>query len=127
MKNEDRLGELSVFTCPECHGPLWEIEDGDMLRYRCHTGHAFTPDAMMEAQSVEADEILWSLLRAHQQRAEFTRRMAEREMKRDRSALARQLRERAKEYESDAEVIERILESRRGTVAANDAIDEKNA
>ncbi|TIS49773.1 MAG: chemotaxis protein CheB, partial [Mesorhizobium sp.] len=47
MKNEDRLGELSVFTCPECHGPLWEIEDGDMLRYRCHTGHAFTADAVM--------------------------------------------------------------------------------
>ncbi|TIQ23940.1 MAG: chemotaxis protein CheB, partial [Mesorhizobium sp.] len=23
MQDEDRLGELSVFTCPECHGPLW--------------------------------------------------------------------------------------------------------
>lgn len=39
MSNEDRLGDLSVFVCPECHGPLWEIEDGDMLRFRCHTGH----------------------------------------------------------------------------------------
>ncbi|TJV07913.1 MAG: chemotaxis protein CheB, partial [Mesorhizobium sp.] len=37
MSNEDRLGDLSVFVCPECHGPLWEIEDGDMLRFRCHT------------------------------------------------------------------------------------------
>jgi two-component system chemotaxis response regulator CheB len=119
MKNEDRLGELSVFTCPECHGPLWEIEDGEMLRYRCHTGHAFTPDAMMEAQSAEADEILWSLLRAHQQRAEFTQRMAEREKTRDRAHLATQLSERAKEYEEDAAVIERILESRQGAVAEN--------
>ncbi|MGI6854428.1 chemotaxis protein CheB [Mesorhizobium sp. 1B3] len=127
MKDEDRLGQLSVFTCPECHGPLWEIEDGDMLRYRCHTGHAFTSEAMMEAQSAEADEILWSLLRAHQQRAEFTRRMAERETKRDRSELAKQLRERAKEYAADAEVIERILESRRTTAASNDAIEEQGA
>ena len=127
MKNEARLGELSVFTCPECHGPLWEIEDGDMLRYRCHTGHAFTPDAMMEAQSAEADEILWSLLRAHQQRAEFTRRMAERETKRDRSELARHLRERAKEYEADAEVIERILESRRIAVAGNEAVEGRGS
>ena len=99
MKNEDRLGEPSVFVCPECHGPLWEIEDGDMLRYRCHTGHAFTSEAMLEAQSAEADQILWSLLRAHQQRADFE--------------LASKLRERSKEYEADAEVIERILESRR--------------
>ncbi len=125
MKEEDRPGELSVFTCPECHGPLWEIEDGDMVRYRCHTGHAFTSDAMMEAQSTEAEEILWSLLRAHQQRAEFTRRMAEREIKRDRSELATQLRLRAKEYEADAKVIERILESRRTSTARNGGFEEK--
>lgn len=124
MKEEDRLGELSVFTCPECHGPLWEIEDGDMLRYRCHTGHAFTSEAMMEAQSAEADEILWSLLRAHQQRAEFTRRMADREKAKDRVELATRLRDRAKEYQADAEVIERILESRRVAVAGNDEIIE---
>lgn len=125
MKKEDRLGELSVFICPECHGPLWEIEDGDMVRYRCHTGHAFTSEAMLEAQSVEADEMLWSLLRAHQQRAEFTRRMAERESTKDRTGLATQLRDRAREYQADAEVIERILESRRLTVAGNGATAEQ--
>ncbi|MDG4882903.1 chemotaxis protein CheB [Mesorhizobium sp. WSM4884] len=113
MKDEDRLGKLSVFTCPECHGPLWEIEDGDMLRYRCHTGHAFTADAVMEAQSIEADEILWSLLRSHQQRAQFARRMAERERAQNRSGLANEFGQRAKEYEADAALIERILESRR--------------
>lgn len=118
MKDEDRLGELSVFTCPECHGPLREIEDGDMLRYRCHTGHAFTADAMMEAQAVEADGILWSLLRSHQQRAEFTWRMAERE-------VAAQLGKRAREYEADARVIERILESRRVQVTDDGAVTEE--
>lgn len=121
MKNEDRLGELSGFTCPECHGPLWEIEDGDMLRYRCHTGHAFTADAILEAQSAEADAILWSLLRSHQQRAEFARRMAEREAMKDRSQLAAQMRERAKEYDADAKLIERILESKLLAVAGDDA------
>ena len=84
-----------------------------MLRYRCHPGHVFASDAMMEAQSAEADEILWSLLRAHQQQAEFARRMAERERKTGRSELATRMRERAKEYEADAEIIERIFESRR--------------
>jgi two-component system chemotaxis response regulator CheB len=119
MKNEDRLGELSVFTCPECHGPLWEIEDGDMLRYRCHTGHAFTADAVMEAQAVEADDILWSLLRSHQQRAAFAKRMAERIQAKQRSELAAEIGRRAKEYEADAAVIERILESRRVQVTGN--------
>ncbi|RUV15861.1 chemotaxis protein CheB, partial [Mesorhizobium sp. M5C.F.Ca.IN.020.32.2.1] len=93
---------------------------------RCHTGHAFTSEAMMEAQSAEADEILWSLLRAHQQRAEFTRRMAEREKTKNRPELATQLRDRAREYQADAEVIERILESRRVTVAGNGATAEES-
>jgi two-component system chemotaxis response regulator CheB len=63
--------------------------------------------------------MLWSLLRAHQQRAEFTRRMAEREKARDKPDLARQLGERAQDYQTDAEVIERILESRRVAAAGN--------
>ena len=119
MKDADRLGQLSVFTCPECHGPLWEIEDGDMLRYRCHTGHAFTADAVMEAQAIEADEILWGLLRAHQQRAQFARRMAQREKAQNRATLASEFGKRARDYEADASVIERILESRRAQVTGN--------
>ncbi len=125
MKDEDRLGQLSVFTCPECQGPLWEIEDGEMLRYRCHTGHAFTADAMMEAQAEEVDQKLWSLLRAHQQRSAFVHRMAEQEKGMNRSKLAARLRERAAEHQADADVIERILESRRVAVADNGAIDEE--
>lgn len=125
MKDEEQLGELSMFTCPECHGPLWEIEDGDMLRYRCHTGHAFTADAVMEAQAIEADDILWSLLRSHQQRAEFARRMAERQKLQDRTALAIEFSKRAKEYEADAALIERIRAGRRGQAAEDGAVGEE--
>ena len=114
MKTEDRLGDLSVFVCPECHGPLWEIADGSMLRYRCHTGHAFTDDVMMEAQSSEAEQILWSLLRAHQQRAELARRMAKREKSHKRHELAAQLSKRANEYEADAELVKHIIHRRQG-------------
>jgi two-component system, chemotaxis family, protein-glutamate methylesterase/glutaminase len=27
MEDMERLGRLSPFTCPECHGPLWEMHD----------------------------------------------------------------------------------------------------
>lgn len=74
---------------------------------------------MLEAQSSETDQILWSLLRAHQQRAAFTRRMADRISELARGDMAAKLQERSREYEADAEVIERILESRRGTGAEN--------
>jgi len=79
----------------------------------------------MEAQAAEQDEMLWSLLRAHQQRAEFTRRMAEREKTRDRSGLAAQLHARSKEYEADAEVIQSILERRRVATTDNGTSKEE--
>jgi len=113
MSDEDELGILSPFTCPECQGPLWQIDDAVMLRYRCHVGHAYTADAMLEAQAGEAEAILWKLLRARQQRAELARRVADREIDL-RPTLAAHFRSRAKEYDEDAELVRRMLMGRAG-------------
>ena len=107
MSTEDKLGTPSPFTCPDCQGPLWQLADPAMLRFRCHVGHAFTADAMLEAQAEEAEAILWKLLRARQQRAELARRMAERDG--GRSPLAAQFRARAREYDEDADLVRRML------------------
>ena len=37
----EKLGNVSKLTCPDCHGALWEIRDKDLLRFRCHVGHAY--------------------------------------------------------------------------------------
>lgn len=34
------LGPRSKYACPECHGVLIQIEEGRIVRFRCHTGHA---------------------------------------------------------------------------------------
>jgi len=108
MSTEDKLGELAPFTCPECKGTLWELADGEMLRYRCHTGHAFTADSMLQMQSREVEQILGTLLRTHQERAELARRLAAKEDKHNRS-LGDHLAQRARDYANDADVIRRLL------------------
>jgi len=108
MDLEERLGDLSPFTCPECNGALWEISDGSMLRYRCHVGHAFTADSVLSARAAEVDRMLESLLRSHQERAALVRRMAKHEHSLQNDSLAAQLEARAKEYEHDAEVVRRL-------------------
>lgn len=35
-----KFGELSPYTCPECHGVLSRLRNDNIIRYRCHTGHA---------------------------------------------------------------------------------------
>src|SRR5207253_1472125 len=36
-----RRGEISTFSCPECGGPLWQVDEIQLLRFRCHVGHAY--------------------------------------------------------------------------------------
>lgn len=107
MEIAERLGTISPFICPDCNGPLWEITDSGPLRFRCHTGHAFTAETMLEAQSEEAEDLLWSLLRAHQQRAAMTARLAE---SAENPRFSDELRKRAKDYERDAQTVRRMIE-----------------
>jgi len=40
-------GKLTPFTCPDCHGALTQLIEGKLIRYRCHTGHAYTVSATL--------------------------------------------------------------------------------
>jgi two-component system, chemotaxis family, protein-glutamate methylesterase/glutaminase len=59
-----RYGELSPFTCPECHGVLTALREGRIQRYRCHTGHAFSRNALLEATGEQIEARLWDAVRA---------------------------------------------------------------
>jgi two-component system chemotaxis response regulator CheB len=58
-----QLGQLTSFTCPECHGVLTRIMDGNRARFRCHTGHAFSTDALLSVLTESIEESLWSAIR----------------------------------------------------------------
>jgi two-component system chemotaxis response regulator CheB len=109
MRTDDALGTPSRFTCPECHGALWEIEDGGMLRFRCHVGHAYASDAVLEAQAEEIDRLVGALLRSHQERAALAHRMAVHERARDRHALADHIEGRARDYDNDVEIMKKLM------------------
>jgi two-component system chemotaxis response regulator CheB len=57
------VGELTPFTCPECSGVLAKIRDGDRVRFRCHTGHAYSADSLLQALSENIEQSLWSSVR----------------------------------------------------------------
>jgi two-component system chemotaxis response regulator CheB len=56
-------GDLSPFSCPECSGVLSRINDGGRPRYRCHTGHAYSADALLSALTENLEESFWKVLR----------------------------------------------------------------
>ena len=124
MRADQMLGEVSPSTCPECHGALWEIHDGPMLRFRCHVGHAYTADAVLAGQGEEIDRMLGTLQRAHQERAALARRMAQQGRAEQRHKLADQLETRAREYDDDAKLMMGLM---RNGVGAADTSDDETA
>ncbi len=72
------IGTLLPLTCPSCGGNLWEMKHGTMLRYRCHTGHAFTAEAMMGHTQKALEETLWVSLRMLEERKNLLASMAAR-------------------------------------------------
>ncbi|MCU0537124.1 MAG: chemotaxis protein CheB [Hydrococcus sp. Prado102] len=59
-----KLGELSPFTCPECHGVLIQLKEGNLIRFRCYTGHAYSLDSLLSEVTQSIEKSLWDSLRA---------------------------------------------------------------
>ena len=58
------LGDASLFTCPECHGALLQIKEGNRTRFRCHTGHAFSLNSLLAEVTKSIEDSLWNTMRA---------------------------------------------------------------
>lgn len=67
------LGQLSGLTCPECSGALTAIDSANRLRYRCHTGHAYTAQSLFLEQSEQLERLLWQALRQMRESADTAR------------------------------------------------------
>jgi two-component system chemotaxis response regulator CheB len=76
VEQVSQLGHLVPLTCPDCGGNLWEVDHGQVLRYRCHTGHAFTAASLAENNQHGLEETLWVALRMMEERRSLLMSMA---------------------------------------------------
>ena len=102
-------GKPSAFSCPECGGVLWEIQDGAMVRFRCRTGHAYSSDTLLAEQSHELDVALWSALRALEESASLARRLRDRSTDNGHPLAAARFADQADEALKKAGIIRRAL------------------
>lgn len=75
MGELDRIGARTGLTCPECGGAIWEVRQQGPLRYRCHTGHAFSARVLEALQGGQAEEALWAAVRALHEQEQLYRQM----------------------------------------------------
>jgi len=69
------LGAASFYTCPECHGSMVAVQEGSFTRYRCHTGHGFTPSALSTHGRQNIEATLWSALAQLEEREALLQEM----------------------------------------------------
>lgn len=112
QKDDDKPGKPSVYGCPECGGVLWELHDGEMMRFRCRVGHGYTAEGLLSEQSEALDETLWSAYRALEENASLARRLADR-AKRGQGGrmLVNRFEERARSATEQAGAIRKLLQS----------------
>lgn len=109
MEDVEKLGSPSFFTCPECKGALWELNDGELLRFRCHVGHAFSAESLIAEQAEELENALWAALRSLEENAALSRRMAARARERKHQISLMRYEDNARQIDQRASVIREVL------------------
>jgi two-component system, chemotaxis family, protein-glutamate methylesterase/glutaminase len=108
--SNDRSDRLTVYSCPDCGGAIWQSGDESALQFRCHVGHRFAPEMMEELKSDELESALWMSLRLLKEKSTLSRQMAERFRAAGNPATAERARERAALDERHAEAIQSFLD-----------------
>ncbi len=103
-------GQPSGFSCPDCHGVLWEISEGELTRYRCRVGHAYSPQSLLASQSDNLEEALWTALRALEESAAMAERLQARAAERGHTLSAQQFGNQSKDARHRARIIHDALQ-----------------
>ena len=103
------LGPPSKYTCPACHGVLIEIEEGSILRFRCHTGHAYTLRSLLADVNAAIDTGLWDTLRAVEERILLLNRMQDQASKSGSDHVAEVAAAQVKEAKRGAEALRALV------------------
>jgi two-component system, chemotaxis family, protein-glutamate methylesterase/glutaminase len=102
-------GDASKFACPECHGVLLQLKEGNRIRFRCHTGHAYSPASLMADMNEAVEDALWNAVRCIQESALLMEHLAEHAAGSHGEATAGDLRLSAQSARKRAELVRQAV------------------
>jgi two-component system chemotaxis response regulator CheB len=106
----ERPGVPSGFACPDCHGVLFEIDEGTLRRFRCRVGHAWSAHSLAAQQAAAVEGALWTALRALEEKAALSDRMARGAVERGHAMTASTFAEQALEARESAIALRDLIE-----------------
>ena len=114
-------GDVTPYTCPECGGTLWEIQEGDVIKLRCRVGHSYTEESYGHEKAVSLEAALWTACTALVEKADFSRRLAKRLRSQGHELSAERYEREAANAEEQSELVRRAVLQYEAPVATEEA------
>jgi two-component system, chemotaxis family, protein-glutamate methylesterase/glutaminase len=108
----EKLGTPSSYACPDCHGVLLQLREGERVRFRCHTGHAYSIVSLLAAVGEGIEDAMWNAIRSLEEAALLMERIAEHMRTSHGAAGAANLVERGDETRRQADEIRKLVMQR---------------
>jgi len=105
----DKPGTPAPYSCPECNGALWEVREGELLRFRCRVGHAYGSESLLASKNDELETALWTALRTLEEKAALHRRLSEHATRRRNVRAAKHFQQSADQVHQQAQSIRHLL------------------
>lgn len=103
------FGTPTTFTCPECHGTLMALQEGNDKRFRCHTGHAYSASALLSEVTKKVEEDLWSVVRSLEETVMLLEQRGKHSEEAGWPEDARQLYQKARDVQERAHHIRKLI------------------
>lgn len=104
-----KKGALTTLTCPECNGALVKFTEGKIVRFRCHTGHAFTDSALLAGVTKSVEESLWKTVKGLEEAVMILEQTAHQFEKEGKMSTARHFSIKAKEMQKRSQEVRKYI------------------
>ena len=108
MRNA-RNDRVALYTCPECGGSLWQVNEEQFVGFRCHVGHIYQAETLLAEQDGALEAALWTAVRTFKERFLLASQLAQRERQRGNEESAVRYEDQARVAERYGETIQRLL------------------
>jgi len=104
-------GEQIPLNCPECSGPLYQVKEGELTRFQCFVGHAYSPESLSEEHTEALERAIWTAIRRLKERIVLHEELLKRKKRnKGEDELKNRLEESIVTAEQDLKLLREILD-----------------
>jgi two-component system, chemotaxis family, protein-glutamate methylesterase/glutaminase len=122
MESVEAPGDPAFQTCPECGGTLRVVVDNGYHHFRCHTGHAYGQDSLLESMSENSEQALWAAIRILEERKRLLDRLARYDEVQGRTLTANSYRERLDEVDEHVKALRLLVRAEEPMMQQEEAV-----